>query len=348
MSSSEINKNDVDIVIGALNADLTKFLNSWKPFFSGFHLIIVKDPELKDELNVPEGFDVDVYSKPDIEKVVGAANAAIFSGYSCRYFGYLVSKKKYIVSIDDDCVPAKDPKGVLVDAVSQHVTNLENPATPLFFNTLYDPYCEGADFVRGYPFSLRSGVPCAASCGLWLNLADLDAPTQALKTEQRNTSYVDAVMTVPLKAMLPVSGINIAFNRELVGPALVPALRIAGEGKVRWETLEDVWCGMCLKHISDHLGYGVKTGLPYVWRNERGDAVESLRKKWEGMKLMEKSVPFFESLKLPETAVSVEDCVVELAKAVKEQLGSDDPAFTQAADAMVKWVQLWNTVNSSG
>ncbi|XP_010492563.1 PREDICTED: probable UDP-arabinopyranose mutase 5 [Camelina sativa] len=348
MSLAEINKNEVDIVIGALNADLTQFLTSWKSFFSGFHLIVVKDPELKEELNIPEGFDVDVYSKTDMEKVVGASNATMFSGYSCRYFGYLVSKKKYIVSIDDDCVPAKDPKGFLVDAVTQHVINLENPATPLFFNTLYDPYCEGADFVRGYPFSLRSGVPCAASCGLWLNLADLDAPTQALKTEQRNTAYVDAVMTVPAKAMLPISGINIAFNRELVGPALVPALRIAGEGKVRWETLEDVWCGMCLKHISDHLGYGVKTGLPYVWRNERGDAVESLRKKWEGMKLMEKSVPFFESLKLPETALKVEDCVIELAKAVREQLGSDDPAFTQAADAMVKWVQLWNSVNSSG
>ncbi|KAH0855545.1 hypothetical protein HID58_007925 [Brassica napus] len=108
---------------------------------------------------------------------------------------------------------------------------------------------------------------------------------------------------------------------------------------------------MCWKHVVDHLGYGVKTGLPCVWRNERGDAVESLRKKWEGkgsMKLMEKSVPFFESLKLPESAVTVEDCVVELAKAVKEQLGSGDPAFTQAADAMVNWVQLWSEVNSSG
>ncbi|CAF1886837.1 unnamed protein product [Brassica oleracea var. botrytis] len=146
---------------------------------------------------------------------------------------------------------------------------------------------------------------------------------QALKTEQRNTSYVDAVTTVPLKAMLPISGINIGFNRELVGPALVPALRIAEEGRVRWETLEDVW-------------------------NERGDAVESLRKKWERMKLMEKSDLFFASLKLPESAVTVEDCVVEVAKAVREQLGSDDPAFTQAADAMVKWVQLWSEINSSG
>uniref|UniRef100_M4CQ70 Uncharacterized protein n=1 Tax=Brassica campestris TaxID=3711 RepID=M4CQ70_BRACM len=105
---------------------------------------------------------------------------------------------------------------------------------------------------------------------------------------------------------------------------------------------------MCLKHISDHLGYGVKTGLPYVWRNERGDAVESLRKKWEGVDLMEKNVPFFESLKLPESAVKVEDCVLELAKAAREQLGSDVPAFTQAADAMVSWIQLWTYVNSSG
>ncbi|KAF2570261.1 hypothetical protein F2Q70_00006027 [Brassica cretica] len=196
MSSAEINKNEVDIVIGALNADLTQFLNSWKPFFSGFHLIIVKDPELKDDLNIPEGFDVDVYSKPDIEKVVGAANSAMFSGYSCRYFGYLVSKKKYIVSIDDDCVPAKDPKGVLVDAVSQHVTNLENPATPLFFNTLYDPYCEGADFVRGYPFSLRSGVPCAASCGLWLNLADLDAKGNDTSEVVSNRGFIPPALGV--------------------------------------------------------------------------------------------------------------------------------------------------------
>ncbi|MQL41613.1 hypothetical protein EI012_27290, partial [Escherichia coli] len=107
------------------------------------------------------------------------------SGYSCRYFGFLISRKKYVVCVDDDCVPAKDNTGNLVDAVAQHIVNLKTPATPFFFNTLYDPFRKGADFVRGYPFSLRSGVDCALSCGLWLNLADLDAPTQALKPGQR-------------------------------------------------------------------------------------------------------------------------------------------------------------------
>ncbi|XP_021283091.1 probable UDP-arabinopyranose mutase 5 isoform X2 [Herrania umbratica] len=344
---TKIKDDEIDIVIGAVSSDMTAFMNEWRPIFSRFHLIIVKDPDLKEELKIPEGFNLDVYKKSDIDRMVGSSTSILFSGYSCRYFGYLVSRKKYIVSVDDDCLPARDNKGFLVDAVAQHITNLRTPATPFFFNTLYDPFSEGADFVRGYPFSLRSGVKCALSCGLWLNLADHDAPTQALKTRQRNSRYVDAVITVPARALAPISGINIAFDREVVGPALVPALRLAGEGKFRWETMEDIWSGMCVKVVCDHLGLGVKSGLPYVWRTDRGDAIASLKKEWEGVKLMEEVVPFFQSVRLPRTATTAEDCVIEVAKAVKEQLGSTDPVFARAAGAMLDWVKLWKSVGSS-
>ncbi|XP_038684570.1 probable UDP-arabinopyranose mutase 5 isoform X1 [Tripterygium wilfordii] len=346
MSLVNIKDSEIDIVIGAVNADLTSFMNEWKPVFSSLHLIIVKDPDLKEELQIPGGFNHQVYTKSDIDRVVGSKNSVLFSGYSCRYFGYLVSRKKYIISIDDDCVPAKEGQEFLIDAVAQHISNLTAPATPFFFNTLYDPFRKGADFVRGYPFSLRSGVDCALSCGLWLNLADHDAPTQALKPNQRNSRYVDAVMTVPAGAMMPISGINIAFNRELVGPALCPALRLAGEGNLRWETMEDIWSGMCVKVMCDHLGLGVKTGLPYVWRKDRGSAIDSLKKEWEGVKLMEEVVPFFQSVRLPRTAKTPEDCVVELAKAVKEQLGAVDPVFTRAAEAMMEWLKVWKAVGS--
>lgn len=346
MSQVSINDNEVDIVIGALNPDLTSFMDEWKSVFSRFHLIIVKDPDLKEELKIPPGFDVQVYTKSDIDKVVGSSAIHLFSGYSCRYFGYLVSKKKYIISIDDDCVPAKDDKGQLVDVVAQHVNNLSTPATPFFFNTLYDPYRKGADFVRGYPFSLRSGVTCALSCGLWLNLADYDAPTQALKPAERNSRYVDAVLTVPARSLMPVSGINIAFNREVVGPALLPGLRLEREGKVRWETVEDLWCGLCVKVVCDHLGIGVKTGIPYVWRNERGDAIESLKKEWEGVKLMEEVVPFFQSVRLSQAAVTAEDCMIEMAAAVQERLGPVHSVFARVAEAMVEWVKLWKLANT--
>ncbi|GAV77626.1 RGP domain-containing protein [Cephalotus follicularis] len=347
MSEVNIMDNEVDIVIGALQSDLTSFMNEWRPVFIRYHLIIVKDPDLKEELQIPEGFNLDVYSKSDIDRVVGSSKSILFSGFSCRYFGYLVSRKKYIISIDDDCVPARDDKGILVDAAAEHISNLATPATPYFFNTLYDPYREGADFVRGYPFSLRSGVTCALSCGLWLNLADFDAPTQALKPGQRNSRYVDAVMTVPARAFMPMSGINIAFDREAVGPALFPALRLAGEGKLRWETMEDIWSGMCVKVVCDHLGLGVKTGLPYVWRKDRGNAVETLKKEWEGVKQMEEVVPFFQSVRMPQTATTAEQCVVEMATRVKEQLGSVDTGFTRAAEAMIEWLKLWKAVGSS-
>ncbi|XP_030971626.1 probable UDP-arabinopyranose mutase 5 isoform X2 [Quercus lobata] len=346
LPTTNIMDNEVDIVIGALHSDLTTFMNEWRPVFSRFHLIIVKDPDLSGEIQIPEGFNVDVYTRSDIDRVVGSSTSVLFSGYSCRYFGYLMSRKKYVISIDDDCIPAKDNEGSLVDIVAQHITNLTTPATPFFFNTLYDPYRKGADFVRGYPFSLREGVTCALSCGLWLNLADYDAPTQALKPELRNSRYVDAVLTVPVRAMLPLSGINIAFDRELVGPALIPALKLAGEGKFRWETMEDIWSGMCVKVISDHMGLGVKSGLPYVWRNERGNAIESLKKEWEGVKLMEEVVPFFQAVRLPQSAVTAEDCVVELAKTVKEQLGQSYPMFVRAAEAMVEWIKVWKAVRS--
>lgn len=73
---------------------------------------------------------------------------------------------------------AKDPTGKDIDALAQHIKNMSTPSTPDFFNTLYDPYTPGTDFVRGYPFSMREGKPTAVSHGLWLNIPDYDAPTQ--------------------------------------------------------------------------------------------------------------------------------------------------------------------------
>jgi hypothetical protein len=65
---------------------------------------------------------------------------------------------------------AKDPSGEDINALEQHIKNLLCASTPDFFNTLYDPYAPGSDFVRGYPFSMREGKPTAVSHGLWLNI----------------------------------------------------------------------------------------------------------------------------------------------------------------------------------
>ncbi|PKA48608.1 putative UDP-arabinopyranose mutase 2 [Apostasia shenzhenica] len=342
-----VEDNDVDIVIAALWPDLTALFEGWRPIFSRFHIIIIKDYDLEADLHIPPGFDHHIYTKSDIERVVGSTSIN-FSGHSCRYFGYLISSKKYVVSIDADCLPARDDEGRPIDAISQHIINLKTPATPFFFNTLYDPFREGTDFVRGYPFSLRTGVECVLSCGLWLNAADFDVPTQAVKPHEKNTRYVDAVLTVPLRTFMPVSGINIGFNRHVLGPVMLPAMRLDGEGKQRWGTMDDIWCGMCAKVVCDHLGLGAKTGMPYVWRVGGGNAWESLKKEWKGVKLMEEIVPFFQSVKLPRTVATAEDCVIQIAAMVRGRLGPVDEVFSRAADAMEEWLRIWKRVGSQG
>lgn len=102
--------------------------------------------------------------------------------------GTIVLGHSVLISLIDMQV-AKDPSGKDINALQQHIKNLLSPSTPFFFNTLYDPYREGADFVRGYPFSLREGVPTAVSHGLWLNIPDYDAPTQLVKPLERNTRF---------------------------------------------------------------------------------------------------------------------------------------------------------------
>ncbi|TQD70179.1 hypothetical protein C1H46_044284 [Malus baccata] len=145
----------------------------------------------------------------------------------------------------------------------------------IFLHTLYDPFANGADFVRGYPFSLREGVPTAISHGLWLNIPDYDAPTQLVKPLERNTRYVDAVMTIPKGTLFQMCGMNLAFNREVIGPAMYFGLMGDGQPLCRYY---DMWAGWCAKVICDHLGLGVKTGLPYVWHSKASNPFVNLKK----------------------------------------------------------------------
>ena len=102
---------------------------------------------------------------PRSQALTAPCRCISFKDSACRCFGYAISKKRYVYTIDDDCFVAKDPTGAQINALQQHIENLLSPSTPFFFNTLYDPYAPGTDFVRGYPFSLREGAPTAVSHG---------------------------------------------------------------------------------------------------------------------------------------------------------------------------------------
>ena len=95
-------KDELDIVIPTIrNLD---FLEMWRPFFEPYHLIIVQDGDPSKTIKVPEGFDYELYNRNDINRILGPKASCIsFKDSACRCFGYMVSKKKYIFTIDDDC-----------------------------------------------------------------------------------------------------------------------------------------------------------------------------------------------------------------------------------------------------
>jgi hypothetical protein len=51
----------VDIVIPTIRS--LDFLEQWRPFFQGFHLIVIQDGDPTRKVEVPAGFDYELYNR---------------------------------------------------------------------------------------------------------------------------------------------------------------------------------------------------------------------------------------------------------------------------------------------
>ena len=330
--------DQVDIVIPSIR-DLD-FLEHWKAFFYRFHLIIIQDGDPKKILKIPKWADYELFNRDDIDRILGKTRSWIISSQdaSIRNFGFLVSKKTFVYTIDDDCLPAEDNDHRKINALFKHIQNLVTNSTPYFFNTLYDPYQSGSDFVRGYPFSLRQGVPTAVSHGLWLNAPDYDAPTQLLKVDERNTRFADITQTVPVGVLYPMCSMNVAFNRRLIGAAFMQGLM--GQG-MPWARYDDMFAGWASKVIADHLKLGVKTGAPYIRHNKASNPFTNLKKEYMGLFWQEDIIAFFQHVVFSSSATTPEQCYLELAQMIREKLTHLNDYFYRLASAMEIWIDVW-------
>lgn len=69
--------------------------------------------------------------------------------------------------------------------------------------------------------------------------------------------------------------------------------------------------------IADHLGYGVKTGLPYIWHSKASNPFTNLKKEYKGIFWQEEIIPFFQAVQLSKEAVTVEQVSNLLTSACK-------------------------------
>jgi reversibly glycosylated polypeptide/UDP-arabinopyranose mutase len=318
---------EIEVVVPTIRS--LENLEAWRKLLEGVHVIVVQDGDPDTPIEVPQGLNVTVYTRRDVERLLGERSWVISRRDSgCRCFGFLVATAPYVYTLDDDCLPpaASDP-------IQLHLANLRSPAHPDYFNTLFD-----LEFVRGYPHALRSGHRTAISHGLWFEHPDLDAITQSENPDLRVIAEVPIVQTVPRGVPYSMCGMNLAFDRQLVGPSLYFGLM--GEGQP-WGRYDDLWAGWCSKVICDHLGYGVKTGRPYVVHRKASDWRANLEREEAGMRWATRLFEFFRDVTFEPGLDDVGDCYLYLAGQVERALVELDPYFGRLAEAMRVWVELW-------
>jgi reversibly glycosylated polypeptide/UDP-arabinopyranose mutase len=324
---------DVEVVIPSIRS--LQNLEHWREVLDGVHVIVVQDGDPTVDLHVPAGLDVTVWARPDIEDLLGDRSWIISTRDSaCRCFGFLVATARYVYTIDDDCLPPPGGTGRGTDPLRDHLANLQSPAHPDYFNTLYD-----VEFVRGFPHVLREGTPTAISHGLWLDHPDLDALTQEARPDLRIREEIPVVQTVPRGVQYSMCGMNVAFDRDLIGAAMYFGLMGAGQP---WGRYDDLWAGWCSKVICDHLGLGVKTGRPYVVHQKASNWKANLEREAQGHVWARDLHSFFDAVSFSDQHTTVPGCYRALADRVEAELGALDDYFVRMADAMRVWTDLWS------
>lgn len=82
-------EDELDIVIPTIRS--LDFLEMWRPFFQKYHLIVIQDGDPNRTVQVPVGFDYELYTRRDIERILGDKAWCIsFKDSACRCFGYMV------------------------------------------------------------------------------------------------------------------------------------------------------------------------------------------------------------------------------------------------------------------
>lgn len=302
--------------------NLADFLGAWAEEFSGQQVIVVEDnPEKSFQVS---GRNVRHYSWAEIDGELGANSWVIPRRSDCiRSFGYLKAFEwgpDMVVTLDDDCYPQGG--GFL----ERHYEKLFRPAA----ESAWVATGNGPQ-PRGMPYQECHRVgECTVNHGLWDRVPDFDAVTQLANARFQQT-FEPLEQVIPKGKFFPMCGMNLAFK-----PKMAPAMYFLLMGR-DWpfDRFGDIWCGIFLKKICDHLGLGVCSGEPRVSHQRASNVWANLRKELPGYEVNEKLWQAVDSMIL--TKATVRDCYREVA----EKLPFAGEYWERLRQAMKIWADLF-------
>jgi len=254
-------------------------------------------------------------------------------------FGFLVAYEEradVVVEIDDDVFPVSG-----YHLIKDHLQNLFNHGgvgvSSIFkwYNPIENLILENGEiniFPRGHPYSLttRAGCyswkkivnakRCVLNMGLWFGHPDLDAVTVlyyggldgrckiCAKDSKRNKVEIEK------GTFFPVCSMNTAFVRDVIPAFYQLYMNFWGINR-----FDDIWSGLFLKKIADHLGKTICLGQPYVYHKKRSrDIWKDLKSEIEGIIINESLWKIVDEVELFDT--DFHECYAELAKYLEKNL----------------------------
>ncbi|UCC33242.1 MAG: hypothetical protein JSW53_05600, partial [Candidatus Bathyarchaeota archaeon] len=272
-------------------------------------------------------------------------------------FGFLVAYEEnadLVLELDDDVHISRDlvekhakglsgEEGITVHAEGKWYNTIEN----LVLND------NSTIYPRGHPYScetrqrdyswMETGGKCVLNMGLWLQQPDLDAPTLLYHSGLDGRCNIigkackRGKVIVGRGTYFAVCSMNTSFRTQVV-PAFYQ-LYMNTQGIDRFD---DIWSGIFLKRITDHLGEKICIGEPLGSHLKRSRSVfNDLRKELGGLIINEILWRIVDEAEL--SSKSFSDCYLELSEYLSENLNRQikEPAYVKFMRLQTQKMRTW-------
>jgi len=309
---------------------ISSFLATWEEAFGHAHVIIIEDNPRR-TFHVNQYANVDHYAWEDIDRELGERSWIIPRRTDCiRSYGFWKAYQDHpdmVVTLDDDCYPS----GNAHDFLLKHWQAFGDCGS----SEAWQETGKGV-ITRGVPYFQRQRAwPCIVNHGLWNRIPDFDAPTQLVQ-ERRKEPFQGVDQVIPVGRYFPMCGMNLAFR-----PDVIPALYflLMGQG-YHYDRFGDIWSGIILKKICDHLGYAIRSGEPVVTHQRASNVWANLRKEASGLEVNE---DFWQGIdRLCLSGTSFRECYQQLARS----LPLKGRYWSTLREAMLIWSDLFASSDS--